>query len=384
MTDRPNRPLSPATRVAQALHRIEPDSGAVVPDIVLASTFARDANYDPRAAYIYGRDGGPTVEHAEAVLADLDGAERSLLFGSGLAGFTCLFECLESGSHVIAPQVMYHGGQTWLHRLKDKRGIDVSFVDPSNPGEVAAAIRPGQTRIVWVETPANPNWDIVDVAAVAAIARDAGAMLAADCTAAPPCSMRALELGADVVFHSATKYLNGHSDLTAGVLSFRDTAFADEIRVLRTFMGSVIAGFEAWLLIRGMRTLFLRWERCSENAMAIAKALEGHPLIDQVLYPGLPTHPGHAVAKAQMSNHFGGMLSFLVKGDGAVAHRVAKSTQLFLPATSLGGVESLIEHRKAVEGPYSVVPDQLVRLSVGIEDKDDLIADLAQALDRAG
>ena len=381
MTDRPNRPFAPATRVAQALHRVEAD-GAVVPDITLASTFARDNDYAPRAAYIYGRDGGPTVRHAEAILTDLDGAARSLLFASGMAAFVCLLESLPPAAHVIAPRVMYHGGQTWLHRLADRGRLEVTFIDQAEPGALEAALRPG-TALVWIETPANPSWDIVDIAAAARAAHDAGARLAVDATAAPPTAMQALALGADIVFQSATKYLNGHSDLTAGVLSINDSGLSDDLYAIRTLMGSTLAGFEAWLLIRGLRTLFLRWERASASALAVARALSGHPKVDRVLYPGLPDHPGHAIASAQMGGQFGGMLSLLVTGDGAIARDVARATRLFHPATSLGGVESLIEHRKAVEGPHSIVPAQLLRLSVGIEDAEDLIADLEQAFARA-
>ncbi len=377
-----NAPLSPATRAAQALHRIDDRHGGVSPAIELSSTYARDGDYAPRAPYIYARDGGPTVEHAEAVIADLDGAARCLLFASGMAALVTWLETLDAGDHIVAPRVMYHGGQTWLHRLIDRRGIEASFCDQAKAGALAAALRPGQTRWVWIETPANPNWDIVDIAAAAEAAHAAGARLMADCTAAPPCALQALALGADVAFHSATKYLGGHSDLTAGALSFADDALADEILALRGLMGNVLGGFEAWLLIRGLRTLFLRWDRASTSALAIARAMQGHSKLAQVLYPGLESHPGHAVAARQMQG-FGGMLSLMVTGDGSLATEVARRTRLFLPATSLGGVESLIEHRKAVEGPYSVVPPQLLRLSVGIEDPDDLMADLRQALDGA-
>ncbi|MEM8788727.1 MAG: PLP-dependent aspartate aminotransferase family protein [Pseudomonadota bacterium] len=379
-----NDRFAPATRAAQALRVIEPLTGAVAPGIALSSTFARDDAYDPRQRYIYGRDGGPTVEHAEAVIASLDGAEACLLYCSGLAAIAGWLETLERGDHVVAPRVMYHGAQTWLHRVADRRGIAVTWFDQADPQALAETVRPGETRWIWVETPANPSWDIVDIAAAAAVAHGAGARLFADCTAAPPCAQRALDLGADVAFHSATKYLGGHSDLTAGALSLRDGALLEELRDIRNLSGSTIAAFEAWLLIRGMRTLFVRWERASANAMAIAHALDGHPKLAQVLYPGLASHPGHAIAAQQMSGTFGGMLSLMVTGDGSIAHDVARFTEIFIPATSLGGVESLIEHRKAVEGPHSVVPDQLLRLSVGIEAAEDLIADLQQALDRAG
>jgi cystathionine gamma-synthase len=238
---------------------------------------------------------------------------------------------------------------------------------------------------VWIETPTNPTWDVIDIAAAAEAAHAAGARLAVDCTVAPPCTTRALDLGADVVFHSGTKYLGGHSDLTAGVLCVaRRDELWDELRLVRSLTGGVIAGFEAWLLIRGLRTLFLRYARASENALAIAEAMQRHPGVAHVLYPGLADHPGHAVAARQMTGGFGGMLSILVHGAEAQARDVARFAQVFIPATSLGGVESLIEHRRAVEGPDSTTPPTLLRLSVGIEDARDLIADLDQALERAG
>ncbi len=379
-----NTPLSPATRAAQALRLIDERTGAVTPAIEMASTFARDADYAPRQDYIYGRDGGPTVEHAEAVIASLDGAAASKVFASGMAAAVAMFETLRAGDHVVAPRVMYHGVINWLIRMRDLRGIDLTLYDQANPDALAEAIASKPTRLVWIETPTNPNWDVTDISAAADLAHQAGAVLVVDVTAAPPCTMAALELGADYVFHSATKYLAGHSDITAGVLSAaRITPLWEELGSIRTLMGSVIAAFEAWLLIRGMRTLFIRYERASHNALKIARHFEGHPKVAQVLYPGLPSHPGHEIARAQMQGGFGGMLSLLVTGDGSIAHDVARFCEVFIPATSLGGVESLIEHRKVVEGPNSVVPDTLLRLSVGIEDADDLIADLEQALDRA-
>ncbi len=382
MTRKPSQlQLSPATRAAQALHRINEITGAVVPDIALASTFARDADYAPRQSYIYARDGGPTVEHAEVVLADLDGAAGSLLFGSGMAAAVALFESLPVGAHVVAPNVMYHGVLTWLHRQAARGILRLTTFDAADPSALPRVLAGGDVALVWTETPINPNWDVVDIAASAKAAHAVGAKLVVDCTAASPCTTQALALGADMVFHSATKYLNGHSDITGGVLSTARTgAEWDELRKIRTLMGSVMAGFEAWLLIRGMRTLFVRFERASANALRIARHFEAHPKITAVLYPGLPSHPGHAIAARQMLHGFGGMLSLLAH-SGADARHIARSTQLFLPATSLGGVESLIEHRKAVEGPHSIVPDTLLRLSVGIEDADDLIADLEQALE---
>ncbi|MBP7002525.1 PLP-dependent aspartate aminotransferase family protein [Amaricoccus sp.] len=388
MAGRRNAPPSPATIAAQALRRIDPRTGAVVPGIELASTFARDEGYAARQAYIYARDGGPTVEHVEAVLAAIEGAEGTLVFASGMAAMAALVETLATGDHVVAPGGMYLGGANWLRRMQARRGIEVSFVEAETDGgaaATAAAIRPGRTRLVWLETPSNPAWDIADIAAAAEAAHAGGAILAVDCTAAPPCTTRALALGADVAFHSGTKYLGGHSDLTAGVLSLaRRDALWEELCTVRRLMGSVMAAFEAWLLLRGLRTLHLRYARASENALAIARHFDGHPRVARVLYPGLPGHPGHAVAARQMTGGFGGMLSLLVAGTEAQAVDVARFAEAFIPATSLGGVESLIEHRRTVEGEGSPAPPTLLRLSVGIEDPADLIADLEQALERAG
>jgi cystathionine gamma-synthase len=386
VSDRPpDRSRAPATRAAQALRRIDPVTGAVTPGIEPASTFARDADYAQRQAYGYGRDGGPTVEHAEAVLADQDGAAGALLFSSGMAALVALCETLRTGDHVAAPRSMYHGSAAWLRRLETRRGIAVSFFDAAAPGALEAALRPGRTRLLWIEAATNPTWDVIDIEAAARAAHAAGAILAADCTVAPPCTTRALALGADVAFHSGTKYLGGHSDLTAGVLCLaRRDALWDELRLVRGLTGGVIAAFEAWLLVRGLRTLHLRYARASASAMAVARHLAAHPGVARVLYPGLPDHPGHAVAARQMTGGFGGMLSFLVRGDAAAARDVARFAEVFVPATSLGGVESLIEHRRTVEGPDSATPATLLRLSVGIEDAADLIADLDQALERAG
>ncbi len=383
MTDRPSQlKLAPETRAAQALHYIHPMHGAVVPGIEPASTFARDANYAPMGDTVYARDGGPTTQHAEAVLADMEGAAAAMAFTSGMSAVVCLLETLEAGDHVVCPVVGYHGTIGWLHRMAEKRGVKATFYDATEPGALEAAVTPG-TRLVWIETPTNPNWDVTDIAHAAEVAHAAGALLAVDCTVAPPCTTKALELGADVVFHSATKYLNGHSDITAGVLAVKETGpLWDEMRTIRTLQGTALAAFEAWLLIRGMRTLHLRFERASESALAIARHFEGYPGVEGVLYPGLESHPGHEIAQRQMTGGFGGMLSLLAK-DEAAARTIATSTQVFLPATSLGGVESLIEHRIAVEGPHSVVAPNLLRLSVGIEAVADLIADLEQAIERA-
>ena len=250
-------------------------------------------------------------------------------------------------------------------------------------GNLRAAIRPGETAIVWIETPLNPTWDVIDIRQAADIAHAAGAILAVDATVATPLTTRALDHGADLVFHSATKYLNGHSDVLAGILvCARDDERWQDIRLVRTLTGGVLAPLEAWLLLRGMRTMALRVERSSQNALRLARHFENDERLEAVLYPGLESHRGHEIAKRQMKNGFGGMLSLLVKGGAVEAVTIAGSLRLFVRATSLGGVESLVEHRASIEGPHSAVPPNLLRLSIGIESCEELIADLEQSLDR--
>ena len=370
-----------ATMLAQAGHFIDPQTRGVVPPIHNSTTFARDENYALVGPSSYARGGTPAWDEVEALLAALDGGAAAMVFASGLAAATAVFEPLRAGQHVVAPRVMYHGLQDWLRRLAEIRGIGLTLVDPTDPAELEAAMRPGETAMLWIEALLNPTWDVVDIAACARIAHAAGARLGVDATVTPPVTCRPLEHGADIVFHSATKYLNGHSDVMGGALV---TARADdhwaEIAEIRKLVGGIMGPFEAWLLLRGMRTLEVRYTRAAANAMAIAKHLDGHPALSHVLYPGLPTHPGHDIAARQMRGGFGAMLSIRAKdGESAAAH-IAKTVKTFLPATSLGGVESLIEHRYVVEGPHSAVPRDLLRLSVGIEAAEDLIADLDAAL----
>ena len=376
-----NRTPAPATALAQAQHFVDPENRAIVPPIQPATTFARDADYEI-GAHVYSRYGSPTLEPAEALIRDLEGGADCLLFASGLAAASAVFEPLVAGDHIVAPKIMYHGLQDWLRILRDRRGLQVTFVDPTDPGAVQAAMRPGQTRMLWVETLSNPTWDVVDLGAMAAIANDAGARFGVDATVTPPISIRPIQHGADIVFHSTTKFLNGHSDVLGGALTTakEDAAWAD-IQGVRKYVGGILGPFEAWLLLRGMRTLDVRWQRAQANALQIARQVQAHPAVQRVLYPGLPEHPGHVVAAAQMTGGFGAMMSLLVHGGAEQALAVARAVQCFVPATSLGGVESLIEHRATVEGPESLTPQNLLRLSVGIEAADDLIADLTQALD---
>ena len=373
--------LSPRSLAAQAGHFIDPATGAITPPVHPSTTFARDADYAPIGATTYSRYHNPTYEQVEPLAAALDEGAEALVFAAGMAAIAALFETVNTGQHMVAPTVMYHGAQDWLRRISEKRGIALSLFDAADPGALERAIRPGETAIVWIETPVNPTWDVIDIAAAAAAAHAAGAILAVDATVSTPVTTRPLALGADLVFHSGTKYLNGHSDVTAGILVARQTdARWQEIKLVRGLMGGVLGPFEAWLLLRGLRTLFVRFEQASANALEIARHFEGHGKLDAVLYPGLESHPGHAIAKRQMTAGYSGMLSLLVKGDAEDAKGVATRTALFVPATSLGGVESLIEHRATIEGPRSQVPPNLLRLSIGIEDAGDLIADLEQAL----
>ena len=375
--------LAPETLVAQALGEVDAVSGALAPPIVLSTNYEQAADGSYHQGRVYTRADNPTYEQAERMLALLEGAAGGcLLFASGMAAATAVFQSLLPGDHVVVAHVLYWGVRKWLAEFGLSWGLDVEFVDTSDLRAVAAAIRPGATRLVWLETPANPTWEITDVSAVCSPAHAAGARVVVDNTVPTPVLTRPLALGADLVVHSATKYLNGHSDVLAGaVLSARDDPFWQRIRSWRRTAGPVPGPFEAWLLVRGMRTLFLRVQRASQTALAIAQHFEKHPALGAVLYPGLPSHAGHAVALRQMSGGFGGMLSIRVAGGAEQARAVLAAVKVFKRATSLGGVESLIEHRSSMEGPSSPVPDDLLRLSIGIEAPADLIADLEQALD---
>ena len=367
--------------IAQAGHYVDQVSGGISVPIQNSTTYARDENYEYIGDYSYSRYQNPTYDLVEKLAATLDGGAEARCFASGMAGIAAVFETVNSGEHIVAPKIMYHGAQDWLRRISEKRNIGLTLFDATNMDDLMAAIKPGKTSIVWIESPVNPTWDVIDIAASAEIAHRAGAILAIDCTVAPPVTTRALDHGADIVFHSATKYYNGHSDVVAGMLVTREKDDRwEEIKLVRKLTGGVLGPFEAWLLLRGMRTLFLRFERASRNALLIARHFENHDGLERVLYPGLESHPQHEIAKRQMVNGFGGMMSMLVKGGADVAQKVASSTKLFVPATSLGGVESLIEHRASVEGPHSAVPKNLLRLSIGIEHPDDLIGDLEQSL----
>jgi cystathionine gamma-synthase len=374
----------PRTIAAQALGLVEPTTKAVVPPVHLATTYVRDPDNQYRAGYAYGRPDNATTRHAETVLAALEEGHAAALFGSGMAAATAIVLALPAPSHIVASQVMYWAFRHWLAGEAPRLGHRVDFVDSSDLAALAAAIKPGSTKLVYIETPGNPLWTITDIAAVAAIAHAAGALLAVDSTVATPVLTRPLRLGADLVMHSASKYLNGHSDVIAGAVVAAQPGEAwERVKTVRTQLGAVIGPFEAWLLLRGLRTLDVRVRTQAATALTIATRLAGDARVSHVLYPGLAQHPGHAVAARQMGGGYGGMLSIRVKGGERVAIATAAQVRLWKRATSLGGVESLIEHRASVEGPGSPCPPDLLRLSVGLEDPDDLMNDLAQALDAA-
>jgi cystathionine gamma-synthase len=374
----------PDTVAAQALGWIDEATRAITPPVHVSTTYLRDADNGYSSGRVYARADNPAFDQAEAVLKALEGGHQALLFASGMAAATAVFQACKPGDHVLAPKVMYWSLRNWLLGWAKDWGLQVELIDMTEPAVVQAALRPGQTKLVWVETPANPMWSVTDIAATAQMAHAAGALMAVDSTVATPILTRPLALGADIVLHAATKYLNGHSDLIAGALVTReDSPFWQRIRQIRAQMGGTLGSFEAWLLLRGMRTLPLRVRAASASTLKLAQHFDQHPLVAEVLYPGLPGSPGHAVAAAQMQGGFGGMWSLRARGGEAAAIAVAAHTQLWKRATSLGGVESLIEHRASVEGAGTPVPSDLLRLSTGIEHVDDLMADMEQALKAA-
>ena len=379
MSEQP--PLSPRTLAAQALGRIDERTRAIVSPIHLATTFERDPDNLYRSGNSYGRPDNDTVREAEALIGALEGASTTFVFGSGMSAAITVFMSLGPGAHVVAPKQMYWGLRAWLVGEAPAHGISVDFVDAEDLPALAGALKPGVTRLAWLETPSNPMWGVSDIGGAARAAHAAGAVLAIDSTCATPVFTRPIALGADVVMHSATKYLNGHSDVIAGALSFaRDDALCARARTIRQSHGMILHPFEAFLLIRGLRTLDLRVRAAAANAMELANRLSNHAAVSAVLYPGLPHHPGHDIARRQMNGGFGGMLSIRARGGAEAAIAAAARVRVWKRATSLGGVESLIEHRASIEGANSPCPADLLRLSAGIEDVEDLWRDIDEAL----
>jgi cystathionine gamma-synthase len=381
MDDQTKIKLSTRTMVAQALGSHCPVTKGIVQPIHMSATYLRDADNGYRAGYVYGRTDNATVHQAENMIAALEGADEALLFGSGMAAATSVLLALDKPTHIVASQIMYYGFRDWLRDDIGRYGHSVTFVDSSDLDAVRAAVRPGETGLFWIETPSNPLWTITDIAAVSEIAHAAGAILCVDSTVATPIFTRPLTLGADIVMHSATKYLNGHSDVVAGALATAgDNPLWQSIGKVRSHFGNTLSPFDAWLLIRGLRTLDVRVRAQAKSASWLASKLVGHPALSTVLYPGLEDHVGHDVASRQMKGGYGGMLSIRIKKGAKAAVAVAACIELWNRATSLGGIESLIEHRSSIEGEGTPVPSDLLRLSVGLEDADELYYDLTRAL----
>lgn len=367
------------TKAIHAGMHIDDETGALALPIHLSTTFARTSRGEPVHGYSYVRDGNPTQSHLEEALAAIEGGEAALAFASGMAAAAAIFQSLPRGSHVLLPDDCYYGNVALAHELFDRWGLAYDVVAMEDLDAVRAKMR-SETRLVWAESPSNPLLKVVDLAALASLAHEQNASFAVDGTFASPALQRPIELGADVVLHSSTKYLGGHTDVQGGAVIFRKhDGWYEETLHLRKIIGGVASPFNSWLILRGIRTLSARMRVHSENAMQVARFLATHPRVESVFYPGLESHPRHDVARRQMSA-FGGMLSFLVHGGREEALAVTAHVKLFTPATSLGGVESLIEHRHSSEGPGSRTAENLLRVSVGLEHAEDLVADLAQAL----
>ncbi|HVX08854.1 cystathionine gamma-synthase [Humibacter sp.] len=377
-----------ATRAIHAGQAFDPTTGAVVPPIYQTSTFVQDGVGGLRGGYEYGRSGNPTRTSLEVALASLEGGDRALAFASGLAAEDALLRCaLAAGDHLVLGNDVYGGTHRLIDRIHGAWGIRHTAVDLTDLDAVRNALDVDGTRLLWIETPSNPLMKVSDIAALAELGHAVGAAVVVDNTFASPALQQPLALGADVVVHSTTKYLGGHSDVIGGAVVLNTGELADKLAFQQFAAGAIAAPMEAWLTLRGIKTLEVRMQRHSENAQAIADRLSRHPAIERVYYPGLPTHPGHELAARQMSR-FGGMLSVALAGGEGAARRFVESTRVFQLAESLGGVESLIGYpsemtHASVRGTALEVPANIVRLSVGIESVDDLIGDLEQALDQA-
>ncbi len=374
-----SRELKFETLAIQSTLTKDRNAGAVSPPIYLSTTFEREADGSYPYDFVYSRMGNPNRQLLEKSIAKLENGARGFAFSSGMAATTALFQTLNSGAHMLLPDDAYYSTNALAKELFEKWGIEISTVDMSNLSEIQRTIKKN-TKLIWVETPSNPQLKISDIQQIAGLAHNAGAICAVDNTWASPVLQKPLNLGADVVMHSTTKYFGGHSDVLGGALILKtEGELCERIERGQQLAGNVPSPFESWLIARGIKTLALRVRAQTQNAMLLANFLESHPKIEKVHYPGLRSHPQHEIAKNQMSD-FGAMISVQPKGDAANAMALTGKLNLFTTATSLGGVESLIEHRKSIEGEQSLTPDNLLRISVGLENIEDLIEDWSQAL----
>jgi cystathionine gamma-synthase len=370
------------TLVATALGWIDRESDGLGAPLRPTTSFLRDPDHLDRARRLFTRDDNPTYLQPEALINRLEGGLGCLLFASGMAAITACFQRLGPGDHIILPACVYSGLRVWLDRNGRRWGLQLTYLPEYDAASITSALRPGETKLVWMETPSNPTWVVSDIAAVASIAHAAGALVAIDNTVSTPVLTRPIEHGADLVLHSCSKYMNGHGDVIAGavVAAPGGEPVLTELKRLRNEYGAVLGTFESWLLLRGMRTLSLRVKTASASALQLATFLRQQTAVLEVLYPGLPSHPNHDIARRQMSNGFGGMLSFRMKGGESAAKAFARRLQVVRQAISFGSTETVIEQRAGMEGPESPTPRDLLRVSVGIEDPSDLIADFEQAL----
>jgi len=373
-------PIGISTKCVHAAKAPDPSTGAVAQPIYLSTTFERDADGGYPRGYRYSREGTPNRASLESCVAELEHGAGAVALSSGLAANMAVLELLSSGDHLIAPTDAYYGALKQFAEYATKRGVALSLASASDPDTVKAAITP-HTRMIWIETPSNPLLTITDIKSVSEIGRRAGAWVVCDNTFATPVCQRPFDYAVDIIVHSGTKYLGGHSDVLSGLVVVReDGALLERLRDWQRLAGAVLGPFDCWLLRRSIATLALRVKAQCGNALRVAGFLSSHPAVEKVYYPGLTQHPRHAIAAAQMPGGFGAVLSVCLKGGSMAAIETARRTKLFRRATSLGAVESLIEHRASIEGPNSKTPENLLRLSIGIEDSEDLIHDLAQAL----
>ncbi len=368
------------TQAIHATNLVDETAGAIATPIFLSTTFARDADGNYPKGHMYSRNSNPNRDALEKGLAILEGGAKAFAFGSGLAAVSAVFQCLKSGDHVLMPSVGYYASVKLAEEIMGPWGLQMSQVDMEDLDAIKAAIQPN-TKLIWVETPANPLLGISDIKAISSLAHSQGIKVAVDNTIATPILQNPISFGADIVMHATTKYIGGHSDILGGAIIMRDDdEWSARIKRVQILMGATQNPLDCYLLARGLKTLPLRMREHSASALALAQLLEKHSAVEQVHYPGLPSHAQHELAKRQMSHGFSGMISIQIKGDEANARRVASELKLFQQATSLGGVESLVEHRRSIEGPDSKTPGNLLRLSVGLEHVDDLWEDLNSSL----